>query len=141
MQDLAQASGRLEASCRRNSIKALIRPSLFLSEVIEPPIPGDFRGPRASRAPLRRFIATIVKLGCMEFIPSGVTRIYGKLRDLPDSYAWHELFQLDACGNADWQDAGTVQEQLKMGLRTRGRRAPGAAVGERDIVQQDIFLA
>ena len=112
MQDLAQASGRL------NVVQAQLDqgadPAIPLSEVIEPPIPGDFRGPRASRAPLRRFIATIVKLGLHPTDPSGVTRIYGKLGDLPYSYAWHELFQLDACGNADWQDAGTVQEQLKM---------------------------
>ena len=112
IEDLTRATTRLRAL--QAQLDQGIDPAIPLSAVIEPPMPGDFRGPRSSRERLRRFIATIVELGLHPTDPSGVSRIFGKLGDQSYSYSWHQLFELDDCNNADWRDASRDQEQPKM---------------------------
>lgn len=83
-------------------------PAIPLSEIIESPTPGDFRGPRA---PLRRFLATIVKLGLHPTDPSSVEVIRAEIAGTTRRYNWYELFQLDAQRTADWQDTDLATEQ------------------------------
>jgi hypothetical protein len=112
MQDLERATIRLRTV--QADIERAEDPSIPLSSVLEQTSPVEFKGPRHSRSLLRRFIATIVELGLHPTDPTGVSSINGEFGNDRYRYSWYDLFQLDRNGTADWKDADSPQEQLKI---------------------------
>lgn len=100
---------------RRNNVQAQLSqagdPAIAVSEIVESPSPGDFRGPQGTHVPLRRFLATIVELGLHPIDPSGVEIIRTEIADTVRRYAWHQLFRIDGPRHADWSDTELPTEQ------------------------------